>query len=305
MFCASRANVTPFETYCQRRQKEALSASLSGFYTIEDASGGYGLVALGNGWTRRHFDGDFYRVRDGRSDLPLISLVFVQSRSGNTVADNPSMLGGGDTDKHLIYEGLSRLDADAVLAGAATARSERMVFSVWHPELVDLRCSLGCRRHPAQIVVTDSGDLPIERGLMFAEPSLPVYLIARSSVVPTLRARLGDRPWVDVVDAGERISLPAAMRYLREKGLNVISAIGGRRTATGLLREGLISDIYLTTSPIEAGEPNTPFYEGPPLNLSRVLLKAGKGSEEGVRFEHFVVKPAEAGPTNKSGRRAG
>jgi riboflavin biosynthesis pyrimidine reductase len=282
--------VTPFETYCQRRQKEALSASLSGFYTIEDASAGYGLVALGNDWTRPYFDGDFYRLRDGRPDLPLISLVFVQSRSGNTVADNPSALGGGETDKHLVYEGLSRVDADAVLAGAATARSERMVFSVWHPELVDLRCSLGLRRHPAQVVVTDSGDLPIERGLMFAEPSLPVYLIARSSVVPALRARLGDRPWVDVVDAGERISLPAAMRYLREKGVRVISAIGGRRTATGLLRDGLISDIYLTTSPVEAGEPNTPFYEGPPLNLSRVLLKAGRGSEEGVKFEHLVVR---------------
>ena len=292
--------MTPFETYCQRRKKQALSAPLSGFYTIEEASAGYGLVALGNDWTRRLFDGDFYRSRDdetvcragdGRSDLPLISLVFVQSRSGNTVADNPSTLGGGETDKHLIYEGLSRVDADAVLAGAATARSERMVFSVWHPELVDLRCSLGRRRHPAQVVVTDSGDLPIERGLMFAEPSLPVYLIAKSPVVPSLRARLHDRPWVDVVDAGERVSLPAAMRYLRDRGLRVISAIGGRRTATALLREGLISDIYLTTSPIEAGEPNTPFYEGPPLELSRVLLKAGKGSEEGVRFEHFIVGP--------------
>ena len=69
------------------------------------------------------------------------------------------------------------------------------------------------------------------------------------------------------------------MRHLRERGMRVISAIGGRRTATALLRDGLISDIYLTTSPIEAGEPNTPFYEGPPLNLSRVLLKAGRGPE--------------------------
>jgi riboflavin biosynthesis pyrimidine reductase len=290
MFCASRANVTRFETYGERREKEAVSAVLSGFYTIEDVPAGYGLVAIGNDWTRRCFDGDFYRVRDGRADRPFISLVFVQSCNGNTVADNPSTLGGGNTDKHLIYEGLSRVDADAVLAGAATARSERIVFSVWHPELVDLRRSLGHRRHPAQVVVTDSGNLPIERGLMFEEPTLPVYLVTKSSVVPALRARLRDRPWVDVVDAGERLSLPAAMRYLREKGLRVISAIGGRHTATALLGDGLISEIYLTTSPIEAGEPNTPFYEGPPLNLSRALLKAGQGPEEGVKFEHFIVR---------------
>jgi hypothetical protein len=57
-----------------------------------------------------------------------------------------------------------------------------------------------------------------------------------------------------------------------------------------LLRERLVSDIYLTTSPIEGGEPNTPFYEGPPLALSCVLRKAGNGPDEGVRFEHHLVK---------------
>ena len=224
MDCASRANVTRFETYCRRREKEALAATLSGFYTIKDASAGYGLVRLGNEWTRTLFDGDFYRGRGGLGDLPDMNLVFVQSWDGNTVADNPSTLGGGDTDKHLIYEGLSRVDADAVLAGAATARSERMVFSIWHPELVELRCSRGHRRHPAQVVVTDRGNVPIERGLMFEEPTLPVYLITKSPVVAGLRARLRDRPWVEVVDAGEsrlaagRDALPARTWHTRHFG---------------------------------------------------------------------------------------
>jgi riboflavin biosynthesis pyrimidine reductase len=282
--------VTRFETYCERREKEALEASLSGFYTIKDASAGYDLVSLGSDWTRRLFDGDFFRVRERPGDVPLTSLVFVQSRDGNTVADDPSALGGGDTDKHLVYEGLSRVDADAVLAGAATARSASMVFSIWHPHLVELRCSRGKPRHPAQVVVTESGNVPIERGLMFEEPTLPVYLVTKSPVVAGLRARLRDRPWVDVVDAGDPVSLPAAMRYLRHRGLRVISAIGGRRAATALLRDGLISDIYLTTSPFEGGAPNTPFYEGPPLNLSRVLVKTGREQEAGVTFEHLLVK---------------
>ena len=47
--------------------------------------------------------------------------VFVQSADGNTGARNPADLGGGETDKHLIYEGLSRVDVDGVLAGAATS----------------------------------------------------------------------------------------------------------------------------------------------------------------------------------------
>ena len=45
----------------------------------------------------------------------------------------------------------------------------------------------------------------------------------------------------------------------------------------------------MTSSAIEAGEPNTPFYEGPPLSLSRVVEKAGQGPETGVRFEPYSL----------------
>ena len=75
------------------------------------------------------FDGDFYVSPPPDESRPACNLVFVQSRDGNTGASNPSSLGGGETDKHLIYEGLSRVAADAVLAGAETirAREHRLV----------------------------------------------------------------------------------------------------------------------------------------------------------------------------------
>jgi dihydrofolate reductase len=79
------------------------------------------------------------------------------------------------------------------------------------------------------------------------------------------------------------------MHLFWPRGQRVFSAVGGRRTATTLLRERLVADLYLTTSPIEAGEPGTPYYEGPPLSLTRVVEKAGKGNERGIRFEHFLV----------------
>ena len=287
--CASHANVTPFERYAKRQEELVAGTTLSGFYTVDNGTAGRGLVAIGNAWTRGLFDGDFYRSEPADSRHPVVSLVFVQSRSGNTVAANPSVLGGGETDKHLIYEGLSRVDADAVLAGAGTARGERIVFSVWHPELVALRLARGHGRHPAQIIVTGRGDLPFESGLMFNEPTLRVFLITRSLLVGLLRERVHRRPWVEVVDAGDPVSLDAALRHLRRRGIRIVSAVGGRQTATALLREQHVRDVYLTTSPIEAGEPNTPFYEGSPPELVRVLSKAGRGIEEGVRFEHFLV----------------
>jgi riboflavin biosynthesis pyrimidine reductase len=283
--------MTRFEGHCRQHEKLAISARLSGFRTLADETSGKEVVPIGNDWTRRLFDGNFYRSRHRAGGRPLTSLVFVQSRDGNTVASDPATLGGGETDKHLIYEGLSRVDADAVMAGAGTARGENTVFSIWHPELVSLRLCLGHARHPAQVVVTDHGNLPIDRGLMFTEPSLRVFIVTRSSSVATIRTRLADRPWVEVIDAGEPLSLTAAMGCLQRRGLEAISAIGGRRTATALLREGLVSDLYLTTSPIAGGEPDTPFYEGSRLQLSRVIAKAGQGTEAGVRFEHFLVPP--------------
>lgn len=267
-----------------------MNAHLPGYRTVF-ASPDPDMAAVGNDWSCALFDGDFYRCSTpAQPDLPIVSLVFVQSRTGNTVAENPGLLGGGDTDKHLIYEGLSRVDADAVLSGATTARARNLVFSVWHPELVALRRARGQARHPAQVIVTAQGNLPLDDGLMFTEPSLRTFLIASSSAVPALNARLKDRPSVHVIDAGEPLSMTRAIRELYASGVRVVSAVGGPRTATTLLNERLVTDIYLTTSAIDAGEANTPFYTGPPLRTHRVVEKAGREEETGVRFEHLVVR---------------
>jgi riboflavin biosynthesis pyrimidine reductase len=282
--------MTPrFDAFCRRKEAAARAAAIPGYTTVEEASAGF--VPIGTGWSRPLFDGDFLRSATPAADgIPITSLVFVQSRDGNTVAPDPSALGGGETDLHLVYEGLSRVDADAVLAGSATARSKELVFSVWHPDLVTLRLARGRTRHPAQVVVTARGELRFDEALMFNEPQLPVFIITRSGAVDEIRRRVAGRRWIEVLDAGEPVSMTRGLRGLRARGIEVVSCVGGAKTSTALLQERLVSDIYLTTSAIEAGEPDTPYYEGPPLPLQRVLLKHGQGAERGVRFEHFVVR---------------
>ena len=280
-----------FKAYCCRRQQAALAAMIPGYVTKEDTRPA-GALRIENDWSRALFDGPFYRSAAPASDgTQITSLVFVQSRNGNTGAADPSTLGGGNTDLHLIYEGLSRVDADAVMAGATTARARDIVFSVWHPELAALRLARGHARHPAQVVVTDRADLRFEDGLMFNEPALRVFVITRTGAVPIVRSRLASRPWIEVIDAGEPVSFGAAFRHLHRHGIQVMSCVGGRRTATALLNDRLVSDIYLTTSAGDGGEPHTPYYEGPPLSLQRIVLKDGRDAERGVIFEHFRVQP--------------
>lgn len=275
-----------FDNYCRAKERAAVASALPPYKTAAiDLQFGT-FRAIGNTWSRTLFDGDFYRTQDVNLDIPVTNLVIVESRDGNTGSEDPAALGGGATDKHLIYEGLARVDADAVLAGATTARSDELVFSVWHPELVALRRDLGRRRHPAQVIISSRSAPRVETALMFQEPEIPVYLVTTSDAASSLHRQVATRPWIQVIDAGQPLSMRTALRELRSRGIETVSAIGGRTTARTLLHEALVHDLYLTTSSKEGGEPNTPLLGGP-LNARAVVVKTGTGPEEGVRFVHY------------------
>jgi len=283
-----------FLDYCRHKEEAALAAPLAGFATLADEAVGADLLSFGNPWTRRLFDGDFHRSAGAASpDLPAVSLLVSQlPASPETRPDqNPSPASPacpGETVRHLVHEGLSRVDADAVLGGMDADQTLHHVCSVWHPELVRLRAEWGLPRHPAQVLVTNSCDVPFEQCLLFREPSLRVIVVTRSSMVATARARLRQSPWVDVLDAGEPLDLRRALTSLRDEGIAVVSAVGGRRVASTLLQAQLVTDLYVTTCTPGSAAAAVAFYDGPPLRRRRLLSKTGRGSEASVRFEHLV-----------------
>ena len=284
--------MTRFDAFAGRKTAEALSAVIEPFETDEDSGGG-DVVAIGNAWSRRLFDGPFYVSPAPSGDLPAVSLVFVRSRDGDTVARNPSTLGGGEADKHLIYEGLSRAAADGVLSGAATVRGSDLVFSVWHPELVALRASLGLARHPLQIVATLHG-MDLEHDLMFNVPELPVAVITAARGAAAMRDGLAARPWITAIEMNNANDLAGALSELRRRGIRQLSCIGGRTLAAPLIDAGLIQDLYLTTSARSGGAPNTPV-SATPLHGRTVVRKHGTGTDAGVVFEHLRIEHRSLG----------
>src|SRR5262245_9538873 len=128
-----------FEHFTALKTREAALARIETLSTIVDRTESEPVLGIGNGWSRLHYDGNFSLFRPESESSTALSMVFVQSKNGNT-GGNPSDLGGGATDLHLIYEGLSRVAVDAVLAGAGSVYSQSL-FSVWHPELVALRAT--------------------------------------------------------------------------------------------------------------------------------------------------------------------
>ena len=276
-----------FEDLLARRTSEALTASIAPLVTERDrADGPY--IPIGNDWSRRLFDGPFYvsPVPPG-GDLPSTSLVFVQSREGNTIAADPWALGGGEADKHLIYEGLSRLTADGIMAGARTIRGGNQVLSIWHPELVALRAALGLPRHPIQIVTTLHG-VALDEGLVFNQPELRVIVVTIARGMDAMRDQLAVRPWITAIVMEPAHDLPHAFRRLRQLGVERISCIGGRTLAGQLIDAGLVQDLYLTTGTKSGGQPGTPFYSGE-LDTVELVRKRGTGKDCGVVFQHFAI----------------
>ena len=275
--------VTLFEIFAARKTAEATGACLQPFVTDLDRAAGT-LESTGNEWSRRFFGGEFYATPSPDARRPACSLVFVQSLDGNTGAHNPFTLGGGETDKHVIYEGLSQVSADAVLAGADTIRGGDVVFSAWHPELVRLRAALGKPRYPVQIVATVRG-VDVDQSLLFNVPDIQVMVLTLAAGASRMRAGLASRPWVRPLVMGRSEDLPAAFEALRTFGIERISAVGGRHLATQLIDAGLIQDVYLTTSARTGGEPGTPMYPRP-LKTHTLVRAHGTGADADVIFEH-------------------
>lgn len=254
--------------------------------TVEDRSYEFPVSAIGNVWSREYYGGPFH-LYDMPETHPAMSLVFVQSRDGNTGADNPGDLGGGPTDKYLIYEGLSRVAADGVMAGASTI-GKSMFFTITHPQLVALRNELALP-HPAQIVISERGNIDLS-SRVFSMSGVPVYLLAGRVCIEKTAAALHDRPWITMIPIGD--DLPAAlMRLRRDHGMSRISVVGGPVLATSLVDAGLVQDIYLTTTAIDAGEPGTPWYTGAPPPLKLIVSKREDTAEEPIRVEHFAIGP--------------
>jgi riboflavin biosynthesis pyrimidine reductase len=270
-----------------RKEREAREATLFPFKTDTERAAA-DLNRIGNAWSEQLFDGAFY-TSAVPSDVPATNLVFVQSRDGNTGAADPSTLGGGATDKHLIYEGLSRVAADAVLAGADTIRGGDVLFSVWREEMQDLRRGLGKPRHPIQIVATLRG-LAFDDTLLYNVPDLRVVVITVASCYGALREGFAARPWITPILMEHKDDLRPAFGKLRRLGIERVTCVGGRTVAASLIDAGLVQDVYLTTSPKPGGQPNTPLYSKP-LASKLVVRKHGTGSDAGVKFEHLTVSP--------------
>jgi len=193
------------------------------------------------------YGGDFGLAR------PELYANFVASADGVVAlpggGDSGHIVSGDDEPDRFIM-GLLRASADGVLIGAGTFRTA--VGELWHPEAVypraaesyvELRKKRGLPPHPRLVVVTGTGHLDT------GQPACRDCLILTTPQgEKRLRGTLPDGARVAVL--GEhRIGGRAMVDFLHAQGLQTILVEGGPTLAGQLFQEGLIDELFLTSSP--------------------------------------------------------
>ncbi|WP_405467563.1 dihydrofolate reductase family protein [Streptomyces canus] len=196
---------------------------------------------------------------------PCVYANFVTSIDG-VVALGPEYPSSGSaisgrepTDRFVM--GLLRACADAVLIGAGTLRATPghrwtpdHVCPQAAPAFAELRRNLRRAARPELVVVTASGDLPTEH------PALQSGALVATTADGARRLERRLPPTCTALPAGEGPTLRMAdvLAALHAHGHTAVLTEGGPHLIGNLLGEGLLDELFLTTSPVLAGRADTP-----------------------------------------------
>lgn len=192
------------------------------------------------------YGGDFGLSR------PRLYANFVSSADGVVALPGGGDSGrvvSGDNEPDRFIMGLLRASADAVLIGAGTFRKgdgdcfPETIYPAAGERFAELRKQLGLRPHPLLVVVTASGNVDP------AQAALRDCLVVTTPHGETrLRGTLPSGTRIAVLGA-QRIDGRSLLDLLHAQGLQVVLTEGGPSLVGQLLEEGLIDELFLTSSP--------------------------------------------------------
>ncbi|MGH3133307.1 MAG: dihydrofolate reductase family protein [Gaiellaceae bacterium] len=197
-------------------------------------------------------------------DEPRLYANFVSTIDGVVAIpaiprSNALVAGSSDADRFVM--GLLRAFADVVLVGAGTLASSPN--GTWLPERVfppaaaafaELRRRLGRAERPEVAILTGRGSIA---------PTHPV--LASGALVLTsepgavrLQGDLPEASTVAIVGEEPEIDLRRAVEALHERRHGLILSEAGPHTFGGLVAAGLVDELFLTISPLVAGDRGQP-----------------------------------------------
>lgn len=215
-------------------------------------------------------------------DRPYLALNMVSTADGKAAVQGHTVAISSQTDRAVFHN--LRTQADAVMAGAGTVRSERYAPLVKTDELRAKRVREGLAPDPLAVIVSARLDVPVDMPLLQDPESRVVFLTHSQDELS------GHKAHVEYLRAeAAPFDLRPLMRRLREDyGIRSILCEGGPTLNASLLPYGLGDELFLTISPTIAGGADAlTIVAGPPLpeliQLER-LWAMEAGSEIYLRY---------------------
>jgi riboflavin-specific deaminase-like protein len=196
------------------------------------------------------------------ADRPYVLLNMVTSVDGKAAVAGSAAPIGSDVDHRLMRS--LRASVDAVMIGGGTLRLERVdprVGASWAAR----RSARGVPPEPLAIVLTGSGDIPLDRRY-FAYPDVPRLVICGAATPAERREALAACATLLVAPAA-RPEMAWALRQLRaEYGVRHLLVEGGPTVNGELIAAGLVDELCWTLAPKIIGSTETlPLVAGPAL----------------------------------------
>ena len=170
---------------------------------------------------------------------PYVIINAVSSVDGRTAVGGKAAGLGSPIDRQTMRTLRSR--ADAVMIGAGTLRAERLTLGLDETGVPQ----------PLAIIVTDTGNIPLEDHLIVQEGQ--EVLILLSDRVPrggVERLRKLAQVMRAPVDATGAVDLEEAMRAIRgERGVESLVVEGGPSLNHALISLKLVDELFLTVAP--------------------------------------------------------
>jgi riboflavin-specific deaminase-like protein len=191
---------------------------------------------------------------------PHLALNMVATADGRITIGGRSGPIGNQHDRALFHE--LRTQADAVMVGAGTLRTERYGRIVKDPERRARRAAAGLAEDPLALVVCGSLALDPEIPLLQDPDSHVAVITTSEGEIEGVRARV---EYLRTETGEAKVPLAPAMRELRERGVETVLCEGGAMLNGALLAEGLVDELFLVIASKLAGGAGPGVVGGPQL----------------------------------------
>ena len=212
---------------------------------------------------------------------PYTVINMVASLDGKAASGGKVGSMGSRIDRTLMRT--LRAHVDAVMTGAGTVRAEKLTLDI--PEsLARDRTSRGLKPHPLAVVLTTTGEVPLDINLTGPSPDNLLILVPPNiseAHFATLSSRASAIETIETVPKeesarGAKLDLKKALKTLKERySVDILLVEGGPTLNHTLVYEDLADELFLTLAPkLLGGEipSSLTILEGPPIMQRKVEI---------------------------------